>query len=214
MLLLLEKRDELVSLNYKSVGTIKKEVATAWKTAIASRGLVDVPFDKVQGYVWTYFIVPKSKESNNLPSKPSSSQSTTMVKSCSSRKTNTQKKTHVFDSKIKNIQDYPLKPLPLFPAIESVDMHQELAEYRGNAYDQVKSQSFTTQQLLSSSNIILLTQSEPLEFLSAEKSNQLYASITTPLFENIPTIPPVVLSDFDASFSSFNTDNDTLLLFL
>ncbi|KAI8327362.1 hypothetical protein EDC96DRAFT_612770 [Choanephora cucurbitarum] len=192
MLFLLEKRDQLVTLDYKSVNAIKKDVSIAWKSVVAEKNLKNIPYDKVKDYIWAYFVEPKAQTQKKVTHQPSSSQSKTIAKSATSTKVSKKKRPEVFDSKIKSIHGYPLESLPLFPSING---HNPLLTNNSSPYPM--------------SSFFL--NPKPLEFLPAEKSNQLYASITTPLFENIPSVPPAILADFDVAFSSFASDHDSLL---
>ncbi|KAI8331100.1 hypothetical protein BD560DRAFT_451485 [Blakeslea trispora] len=204
---LMDMRDDLFRLQFNSVEGMKKQVLLVWREVGKQKGLKNTAPDKVPDSLWTYFVEAKSIKKKATRSKSVSSKSTTVTTTVVSDKSSS----GVFDSKVKSIQNFELKPLPSFPAVNGISFHQDLVQYRTTALEKVKTHSFTNQQLLSLSNILLLSQSEPIEFLNPETSSQLYASITTPLFKDVPSFPSIEFSQIKAAFLSFSSNPDTLV---
>ncbi|KAI8353379.1 hypothetical protein BD560DRAFT_427013 [Blakeslea trispora] len=93
--------------------------------------------------------------------------------------------TTVFDSKIQNIDDLVV--------------------------EEVVNETFTDQQLLALSDVVLLTKKEKIEFLSLEESQHVYNSISTPLFEKIPQLGSAVLDPIQHIFHSFSSHQNPLV---
>ncbi|KAI8073473.1 uncharacterized protein B0P05DRAFT_638895 [Gilbertella persicaria] len=114
------------------------------------------------------------------------------------------------NSEIKKIEHYQLNDLNDDVEIAGVDVKHPLVEYRRKSLECVKNHSFTDQQLLSLSNIVLLSQSSPLEFLDKQTSASVYASLTAPLFSSLPSLSVDVLNQTKPAFTAYAANNDTL----
>ncbi|KAI8342248.1 hypothetical protein BD560DRAFT_493389 [Blakeslea trispora] len=108
------------------------------------------------------------------------------------------------------MNDYRLEPLLYFPSVHNVDLHDLFDKYRAAAYDEVQSNDFTDQQLLSLSNIIPLKRNEQLEFLSVEQSHSLYSSVSTSVLDFIPSLPSTIIHELRPIFQTFVSDQKCL----
>ncbi|KAI8051883.1 uncharacterized protein B0P05DRAFT_575600 [Gilbertella persicaria] len=163
-------------------------------------------YNKVDRHVWSALL--KVRESPK--EETSINQSTTIVQ-VTSRSKKTSPGVYVLDSKIKDIHQYSLNDIRNGALIAGVDIKSHFVEYRKRSLECVKNHSFTDQQLLSLSNIVILSQSTPLEFVDKPTSASVYASLTAPLFSSLPSLSTDVLNQIKSAFTAYTANNNALL---